>query len=185
MRPWMVLLLLLIPTILLGWWTSSRSKEEDRLYSSISPSQSHKPMPSPSASSKTAPSPFLLPGEEKLPRSLAIRRFGKSGASLRLKAFYPYHRGHEEFARYFSSLPDRFQDLEVVCVDFATKLGNVLFRQEGLSCGAVIVERKTEKGYQRVRVFSGPMSGSVCGDGEWGKQDLENLLRQLTQKEEH
>lgn len=117
--------------------------------------------------------------ERKLPFLKPVEIYGNMNAHLCLKAFYPFHRGHEHFKDYFRELGKRYYpNLRVVCINFGTPTGFELFRKHGLSCGTVILQ-----GYPKAQlkvgeielpvVFEGPM------DEAWKREDLEWLIEQI------
>lgn len=123
---------------------------------------------------------WVVPAAERLPQSgflKPVETLGNPGAKLCLKAFYPFHRGHEQYREYCHSLAERFPgDLRVVCVNFGTSKGFELLRQHRLSCGTVILQGHPKADLQLASAklpvtFSGPM-----GTG-WKQKDLEDLIK--------
>ncbi|MCS7253757.1 MAG: hypothetical protein RMK18_03605 [Armatimonadota bacterium] len=117
--------------------------------------------------------------ERKLPFLKPVEVYGNPKARICVRAFYPFHRGHEHYKDYFKSLArQHYPHLRVECVNFGTPTGFKLFRKEGLSCGTVMLQ-----GYPQPKarfgdielpiVFEGPM------DEAWQKNDLETLVGQL------
>lgn len=121
--------------------------------------------------------------ERTLPFLKPVEIYGNPHARICIKAFYPFHRGHEHFKDYFKSLAERYYPhLRVECVNFGTPTGFKLFRKEGLSCGAVILQAhpqaKAKVGEVELPiVFDGPM------DEAWQRSDLESLVRLLVSNE--
>lgn len=123
--------------------------------------------------------PVTQQHERTLPFLKPVEIYGNANARLCIRAFYPFHRGHEHFKYYFRKLAERYYPyLRVECINFGTPTGFKLFRKEGLSCGTVMLH-----GYPQVKakfngvelpiVFEGPM------DEAWQREDLELLIMQL------
>jgi hypothetical protein len=117
--------------------------------------------------------------EQKLPFLKPIEVYGNTNAWLCVKAFYPFHRGHEHFKDYFRELGKRYYpNLRVVCINFGTPTGFELFRKHGLSCGTVILQ-----GYPKAQVKVGEIELPVVFEGPmgeaWKKEDLEQLIERL------
>ncbi len=121
--------------------------------------------------------------ERTLPFLKPVEVYGNLKARICIRAFYPFHRGHEHFKDYFKSLAERYYPrLRVECINFGTPSGFKLFRKEGLSCGAVILQAypqaKAKFGEVELPiVFEGPM------DAAWQRSDLESLVGMLTSYE--
>lgn len=117
--------------------------------------------------------------ERTLPFLKPVEVYGNPHARICIKAFYPFHRGHEHFKDYFKSLAERYYPhLRVECINFGTPTGFKLFRKEGLSCGAVILQAypqvKAKVGEVELPIiFEGPM------DEAWQRSDLESFVRLL------
>ena len=68
-----------------------------------------------------------------------------------------------------------YEELRVVCINFATSKGLEIFRKHGLSCGGVILQGYPDPhinlpSVQLPVIFEGPIGG------EWTKRDLERAI---------